>query len=274
MNFINIDHGKCRRDGICVKVCPSQIIVMKEGDTFPSTLEKASELCVHCGHCVSACPHGALVHASIPIESCYPLQRHLRPGPDSIRYFLKSRRSIRNYKSDRVPRKTSADLQDTARFAPTALNKQQVYWTVIEDPNKVKKLSGMTIDFFKEMLQTATDNYVIKRNKRLIAAWNRGKDCILRNAPHLVVVHSSPDLPYSQANCMIALTYLELYAHAKGLGTCWAGYFTTAVNLSLLLRQTLGIPEDHRCFGSVMLGYPQHSYSSIPSRNAPLVTWL
>ena len=66
---------------------------------------------------------------------------------------------------------------------------------------------------------------------------------------------------------------LELYAYAKGLGTCWAGYFTTAAKLYPPLTAALRLPAGHQCYGAVMLGYPKTGYELIPQRNAPLVAW-
>jgi len=72
---------------------------------------------------------------------------------------------------------------------------------------------------------------------------------------------------------VIALSYLELYAYTKGLGTCFAGYLTAAANFHEPLAQALGLPQGHKCFGAVMLGYPQYKYTRIPTRNATVVTW-
>ena len=114
---------------------------------------------------------------------------------------------------------------------------------------------------------------MIRRMNRLITAWDNGNDRILRGAPNLILVHAPADLPYAQADCVIALTYLELYAYAKGLGTCWGGYFTTAANFHAPLAEALKLPAGHQCYGSVMIGYPQVRYKTIPQRNASLVSW-
>jgi nitroreductase len=66
---------------------------------------------------------------------------------------------------------------------------------------------------------------------------------------------------------------MELYAYAKGLGTCWAGYFTAAAGMHEPLIKALEMPAGHKCFGGVMLGYPKYSYHRVPMRNKPLVTW-
>ena len=144
---------------------------------------------------------------------------------------------------------------------------------VFENPSEVNRLASMVIDFARLMLPLTTDETMAKSMERKIAAWDKGIDLILRGAPHLIVVHSQADLPFAEADCVIALTYLELYAYAKGLGTCWAGYLTAAANFHEPLIQAMGLPQGHKCFGAVMLGYPQYKYTRIPMRSVPIVTW-
>lgn len=273
MSLLVIDQERCKRDGICVKECPAQVIAMADKDAFPSEIEDAEEFCINCGHCVAVCPHGALTLLTMPLDACPPLQKDLLPGPEAMRRLLLARRSIRQYKKTPVPHDLLADLIDTARYAPTGANKQQVHWTVFEGPAELKRLAAMVVDFSRQNLPGVADEDMVRRIRRLITAWENGKDPILRGAPNLVLVHSPADLPFAEADCVIALTYLELYAYAKGLGTCWGGYFTAAANFYAPLTEALRLPAGHLCYGTVMLGYPKCGYERIPERNEPLVTW-
>jgi nitroreductase/NAD-dependent dihydropyrimidine dehydrogenase PreA subunit len=273
MSLFNIDQKKCRRDGICVQECPAQIIVQTGKDDFPSPADNADEFCIDCGHCVAICPHGAITRTMMPLDECPPVQKDLHPGPEQIRQFLMARRSVRKYTEASVAHDLLESLLDTARYAPTGSNKQQVHWIVFENQVEVRQLASLVIDWMRLMLPETQDEYLSIRMKRIISAWDQGKDRILRGAPHLVVVHSLADLPFAGADCIIALTYLELYAYALGLGTCWAGYFTSAANLYAPLSAALQLPEGHICSGAVMLGYPQYKYERIPLRHEPQVMW-
>jgi nitroreductase/NAD-dependent dihydropyrimidine dehydrogenase PreA subunit len=273
MSLFTIDQNKCRRDGICVQECPGQIIVQTAKDDFPSPADNADEFCIDCGHCVAVCPHGAISLKSMTFNECPPVQKDLHPGPEQIRQFLTARRSVRKYTDASVAHGLLERLLDTARYAPTGSNKQQVHWIVFENRVDVRKLASLVIDWIRLTLPETQDEYLSIRMKRIISAWDQGKDRILRDAPHLVVVHSPADLPFAGVDCTIALTYLELYAYALGLGTCWAGYFTSAANFYAPLSKALQLPEGHVCFGAVMLGYPQYKYKRIPLRHKPLVSW-
>jgi hypothetical protein len=35
----------------------------------------------------------------------------------------------------------------------------------------------------------------------------------------------------------------------------------------------MDLPQGHKCFGAVMLGYPKYKYIRIPMRSVPIVTW-
>ena len=273
MGLFTIDQKKCKRDGMCAKECPAQIIVLANKDTFPTLIENGEESCINCGHCVAVCPHGAFTLNTMPLDECPKIQRKLLPEAGRIKEPLMAKRSIRFYKNKIVAHDLLAELIDTARYAPTGSNKQQVQWMVFENPKEVNHLASMVIDFARLMLPITTDETMAKSMERKIAARDKGIDLILRGAPHLIVVHSQADLPFAEVDCAIALSYLELYAYAKGLGTCWAGYLTAVANFHEPLAQALALPPGHKCFGAVMLGYPQYKYTRIPKRNALVVTW-
>jgi len=273
MSLIMIDQKKCKKDGICAAECPAQIIVQVDRKAFPSLVENGEEFCINCGHCLAVCPHGALTLSKMPLAECPQIQKHLLPNAETLKQFLQARRSIRRYKKKIVPRIILTELIDTARYAPTAHNMQKVHWTVFQKHEDIQKLAAMTVDFVKTLLPVITDESLLTRFRRIIEAWDNGIDRVLRNAPHLIVVHSTSDEPFSTTDCTTALTYLELYAHTQGLGTCWAGYLTIASNNHEPLIKALDLPAGHKCFGAVMLGYPQYGYQRIPKRNDPLITW-
>jgi nitroreductase/NAD-dependent dihydropyrimidine dehydrogenase PreA subunit len=273
MDLFTIDQDKCNRDGLCVIECPARIIELIDPQAFPSPVKNAEENCLKCGHCVAICPLGALTLKDMPLDECPPLQKELLPNAEHIRHFLKARRSIRRFKEKSVPHELIKDLIDTARYAPTGSNKQQVNWMIFENPAEVRRLAAIVIDWTRLIIQQVPDKEIVSRMERLTARWDDGVDPILQGAPHLILVHSQKDLPSAQTDCVIALTYLELYASAQGLGTCWAGYFTSAANAYPPLAQALNLPAEHHCFGAVMLGFPRYKYTRIPKRNAPLVTW-
>ena len=59
MGIITIDHKQCRKDGLCMAVCPMDLI-REDSRGFPEMGVEAEATCLHCGHCQAVCPYGAL----------------------------------------------------------------------------------------------------------------------------------------------------------------------------------------------------------------------
>ena len=126
MSLFSIDQKKCKRDGICAAECPAQIIVQADKKSFPSLLPHGEEFCINCGHCVAVCPHDAITLSTMPLAACPPIEKNILPNADALKQLLLARRSIRQYKKTPVSNKLLTELIDTARYAPTGSNKQQV----------------------------------------------------------------------------------------------------------------------------------------------------
>lgn len=272
MNVFTIDPDMCDSCGVCSVECPTAVISMRKGGTLPS-LAKAGELrCVNCGHCVAVCPRGAIRHRAMRPEECGPINNKLLPSAEQVEHLLKSRRSIRVYKKKPVPRETLAKLIDIARYAPSAGNLQPVHWLVIEDKEEVKRLSGLVVDAMRLMFKETPGLADLSYLGLIVTAWDRGIDVIMHDAPHLIVAHANKHFGLPQADCDIALTYLELAAYSMGLGACWNGLFQVAANYPAVM-EALQLPEGHRCFGAMLIGYPEYKYRRIPLRKEPTVIW-
>ncbi|MFH0959135.1 MAG: nitroreductase family protein [Pseudomonadota bacterium] len=273
MNLFHIDESRCERDGFCVSDCPSGLIQMKTKDSFPTPIEGADELCIKCGHCVAVCPHEAITLKFLAPGDCAPMSKDFLPTPEQTSYLMRARRSIRRYKDRPVDRSTIMDLISLASYAPSGHNSQPVHWMVVDKKDDIHALAAIVIDWMKFMITAQPELASAMHFDRVVAAWGRGEDRVLRGTPNLVVAHAISNLPASQAACTIALTYMELYAASKGLGTCWAGYFNAAANFFDPMKEALALPPGHLTFGALMIGYPRNSYHRIPTRVAPRVTW-
>lgn len=261
LTLLSVDRSKCRKDGICSAVCPRGLISLQE---FPQAFEDAYELCLACGHCVAACPHGALSNIKLPQGECIPIQRELQPGTDSVVQFLRSRRSVRSFKEGTVPREALEAILDCARWAPSASNTQPVSWIVVEKREHMKRLEELAAQWLRDEMPGYARYFI----------HNRDGEIVLRGAPHLIVAMAPGEYPWGQTDCAIALSYVEMAAKANGLGTCWAGLLTRAAQANRSISESLGIPDDYRVHGALMLGYPVYSYERIPTRNEAAIKWV
>lgn len=273
MSVFSVDHDKCNFCSLCAIECPAGIIVTKGAEAIPSWADGGEERCINCGHCVAVCPPGAIGLDTMKPEDCVPVREELLPTPEQLEHFLKSRRSVRAYKEEPVPREILAKLIDIARYGPSGNNAQSVQWLVVEDRKQVERLSGLVVDWMRTAITEAPDLADRLPLDEVVAARERGVDRILRGAPHVIVAHAPRDLPSPQQDALIALTYLELAAYSLGLGACWAGFLYFAMVSYRPIRQALQLPAGHHCLGAMMIGYPKHKLARIPLRNEPAIIW-
>ena len=270
-----MDESKCNKDGLCAKECPMAIIRLQDKESYPELIAGGGgQVCTQCGHCVVVCPHGALNHTLVPLESCQPIRKDLLISEEQAVQFLRSRRSIRAFIKDRpVEKETIKKLIEIARYAPTGGNSQMVEWTVIMDKAKIKELSRLTVDCMRSVLQKDPQPAYATYLPMIVAVWDAGYDIVLRNAPAIVVASAPKEDPNGLVDVTLALSYLELAATSKGLGTCWAGFVQGAMLSSPQMKKEMGIPEDHPHYYPMMLGYPKPKYFRLPERKAPKINW-
>ena len=280
MSLFVVNQEKCKRDGICVAVCPLDVLEMTNKDAVPSPKEGAEHRCVTCGHCVAVCPHGAIAHQNMAPEDCLPLREELCLSPEQAEHFFKSRRSIRVYEDKPVPRDTLNKLMLMTSYAPSAHNKQFTQWLIIEDRSEVKALAGLVVEWLRYMLDEYPYMDPIIDMSVQIEAWENGEESIFRGAPTLIVAHANQALltipgmrQAVQSVFTISLSHLELAAASLGLGACWAGYFMAASESYPRIKEALNLPEGNVNCGAMMIGYPKFQYQRIPLRNGPVIIW-
>ena len=274
MAVLTVDESRCRRDGLCVAECPRRIIELGADGGFPAVPAEREVLCLRCGHCVAVCPHGAASVDGVPVEACPEIDPEQGVSWGQAVQFLRSRRSIRVYRDREVERATLQPLIEVARYAPTASNSQMVHWTVVIGREKLAKFSALTVEWMRGVIAQQRDSVPAGYFRSFVAAWEGGYDSILRNAPALVVASAPPEASNGLVDCTIALTYLELAALARGLGTCWAGLLQAALVNAPGAREAVGLPPAHRAHYPMMIGHPKLPYHRLPERKAPAISWV
>lgn len=273
MTLFTIDEEKCRRDGICVAVCPARVIELDESSPVPTPATGAQRTCIRCGQCVAVCPHGALSHSLTGPEACPPVEPELALGVEHVEHLLRSRRSIRTYRDKAVEHETLAKLIDIARYAPTGSNSQQIKWVAVNSRAQVLELAGLIIDMMRQMVNDRHPVAPRMWAPFFVNAWDSGTDLIARGAPALVVAYTPEDDFFASVDPVIALSFLDVAAPSLGLGTCWGGYFMAAVQQWAPLRRALGIPDGNLSAAAMMVGYPKYRYHRLPPRKEPPIHW-
>lgn len=259
MGLITLNEERCIKCGLCVEECPTSVLAM-EAD---GPKEVRSEACINCGHCVAVCPKEAIDHKGSPLSMQREVGQIQKLSAEEAKNFMRSRRSIRSFKSTAVEREKLIQLVDIAHLAPTASNSQGVSYLIIDDKKTIEAAVEACVSWF--------DNNPIwsKALAGLINKYGENKvDTILRDAPSLILTLADDNFRNGRENSVLSLSYLELYAPTLGLGSCWAGIFEIcARSENSPMLEFFQIPEKKSITGAVMVGYPKHSFKRFTERN-------
>jgi nitroreductase len=181
---------------------------------------------------------------------------------------LRTRRTIRSFKSDPVPRETLRELIDLSILAPTGMNAQPWAFTVVTNREVMRKANTIVTEKLRtpEVLQSFQSD----RLRQLVLDPTYD---IFYAAPALVVISGNPQTPSAMIDCQLAAQNLFLAAHAKGLGTCYMGWLLMASEKPELAT-LLGIPEGHRMMAAAVVGYPDARPDGPPQRAEARVHWI
>jgi nitroreductase/NAD-dependent dihydropyrimidine dehydrogenase PreA subunit len=268
MSFLHVDKEKCTQCGLCVEACPNCLIAIEKNEPQPNGLRE----CIACGHCVAVCPSGALDNDYAPLTNQVPFD-NTRLDARTASLFLRSRRSIRSYRGEKVPRETLRQILDMARFAPTGGNSQGLSYMVISDKGVLQRLPVLILDWLEQEIKRGCENAPFFEGV-VRSAKATGKDIILRDAPHLVVALCDKGFPRKAENAHFSFAYAEIFAPTVGVGTCWAGLFQRCAFAGYPpLLKALNLPEGKEVAGGLMMGYPRYRYYRLVDRNPLEVTW-
>jgi nitroreductase/NAD-dependent dihydropyrimidine dehydrogenase PreA subunit len=271
MTEIIVDQDRCTQCGICTTVCPLGFTFEADETKLPQALEKVAPFCLNCGHCEISCPAGALTLNFALGEKSDNAVELDGISPDRLCMYLKSRRSVRHFTSQKVDKEKILQMLDIARYAASGSNSQPVAWTVVYDGQEVHRLAGLTIDWIRHLYESKDPMGMALYP--LVTAWELGVDAICRSAPHLLVAHIPENHMSAPTDGIIALTHFDITAPSFGVGTCWAGFLTAAARSWKPLQDALALPQGRVISYAMMFGYPQHKIYRIPRRNPLQITW-
>ena len=260
MHSFKVNKDKCIKCGLCTKVCMQGVINIQK-NSYPEMPENKQEVCIGCQQCFAICPAGAVIIDDVNPENSMPLKDNF-PEYSKLETLVKGRRSIRKFKDENIDKAELEKLLEDALQAPTGVNARQVTFTVIDDKeilnrykkeiySKIKDISEKhNLPEGLEFFEGVADKY-----------FEKGIDIIFRNAPHVVIATASKYCPTPEVDSIIALSYLDLLAPAKGYGTLWCGMVKWAIHDILPeYLKILGIPEDHKMGYAMLIGKPAVKY--------------
>lgn len=267
MSVVGIDQEKCSKCKLCVQECGhGYFIVRKSGDI---RFNERLNTCNLCGHCIAVCPEDAILLEKIDDVETFPGIDSTETIVDynTIFRLIRAKRSMRRYKSKKVPKESIEKIFEAMRYAPSASNARLWRYLILSDPEKMKRISD-------EIIKT---NYLymgFQSGEQALQYFESiGREPIFYNAPHVIILYyrtieKNPTMIGLRANdAGIALTYGMLAAESLGLGTCWIGMVQGAIAMNRDILKILGIKG--YVLGAFTLGFPAVKYRRTVPR-APL----
>lgn len=274
-----IDLENCIKCMKCVKDCPSNAINIEEGSINSS--------CIHCGHCVAICPESTVYPDTEAIKKLQTAS--LSPG--DFQQLSATIRTCRNYLNKVVDEKLLNSLIENMKHYPSASNSRPIEITVLKTQEVIQKLNDRTAQKLISTLKLISSPLLMpilnvlapKMNisglnsykKQFIARQKPGSSQVCHHAPSVLLFHA-PVTKYgmASADAYIWSTYTSIYANTLGLGTCFNGFITNAMDRSKAMRKEFGIPKGHKVYAALLLGYPKVKYINETGRDQPKATFI
>jgi nitroreductase/NAD-dependent dihydropyrimidine dehydrogenase PreA subunit len=259
LDFI-VNKQACTGCGQCADDCPASIIAMDDG--YPGIDPEKEASCYKCQHCLAICPTGAVSILGLDPEESDQLTGNM-PDAGQMETLLRGRRSVRHYKEENLEPELLVRLLDVACHAPSGMNARQVRFTVVDDREKLAKLRDEVMTGLGRMAREGALPKGREFFADFVRMWEEDRtDVLFRGAPHLVIASAPNNIATPIEDCLIALSYFELFAQSLGIGTVWEGLVNWVLNELLPeTRKRLGIPDNHVIGFAMAFGRPAVSYS-------------
>jgi len=288
-NRIEIDRDICNGCGLCVIVCPTGTMSLREDKATASGGES-----IFCGHCEAVCPQEAIrIHEIDKEMSQYKTftteKQWLPPGKYNTSLLVQlmaSRRSCRNFTDQPVERALLEDLMKIGITAPSGTNSQSWTFTILPQKKAVQTFAERVASFFERLNTTAEktllrmflkligkgelDAYYhgyYRKVKEAIDEWHgSGNDPLFHGSTAAILVGSKPGASCPAEDALLATQNILLAAHSMGLGSCLIGYAVAAMKKDPSIQRSIGIPAEEEIHAVIALGYPDEAYQRITGR--------
>lgn len=159
---------------------------------------------------------------------------------------IKTRRSIRKFKSDSLPKEIIEQILEAGTYGATGMNKQSPIIIAVTNKTLRDKLSKLNAEIFGREFDP------------------------FYGAPVVLIVLADKAIPTHVYDGSLIMGNLMLAAHSLGIGSCWIHRakeeFERPEGKKIL--QDLGITGDYEGIGHCVLGYIDGDYPKANPRKA------
>ncbi len=201
--------------------------------------------------------HGGIPGRLDPLKAAAPMQ---------LSEAIHSRRAVRAYTSERLEEGLVRTLIDAAIHAPSAMNRQPWSFCVIQDQEKLKRISD---EAKAHMLRTTAAGLA---SAHFAETLGNAAFQIFYHAPTLILISATDAGQWGVIDCALAAQNLMLAATDAGLGSCWIGFAQGWLE-TRDAKTFLGLPEEHVPVAPIIVGHPASQPPAVPRRD-PEILWI
>lgn len=247
MNPIEIDDEKCVVCLSCVNDCPNSYLYLED-----DSIKTQDSGCMECGHCYAICPVNAIKMINYDIDD-EAVVSMTEINSDTLLKAIKSRRTIRRFKSQPIEDEKINNILEAGRYSPTGGNSQNVSFTILG--SKQDLAEEICVNIFRKGKTIGSP--LIKYLKRIDIT----DDFFFKGAPLVIVVAGK-----SNVDAGLSSAYMELMANSLGLGVLYSGFFVICTKLSRKLKNMLELEKGYDVVSCMVIGYPDVKYRRIAPR--------
>jgi F420 biosynthesis protein FbiB-like protein len=180
---------------------------------------------------------------------------------ETLAYLIQTRRSIRRYRPDPIPRGTIHRLLEAAIWAPSAHNRQPWRFAVIASAAVKQRLAlAMGNRLRADRTRDGDAPDAIERDVQRSRERITGAPVVIAVCLSMVDMDRYPDERRASAertmavqSVAMAVQNLLLMAHASGLGACW---MCAPLFCPDTVREALSLPDDWEAQALITVGRP------------------
>jgi len=161
---------------------------------------------------------------------------------------IRTRRSVRSFKSKQIENETLNKILESATLAPSSGNLQNWEFVIVKEKRSKEELVNIALG--QNFIAEAPIVVIVCSNQKRISVYGERGDKL-----------------YSIQNTAAAIQNLLLAAWSFGIGSCWVGAFDEKA-----LSGFLKLPEHIRPVAMIPLGYPDEK--PIKPKRSEGIFWL
>ncbi len=239
--------------------------------------------CSTCTQCIAVCPTRALSWDNVEPLS---FNRSLYPSSDQIDELFRERRTIRDYKEEKIDRLLLEELAGYIVYAPTHNFNFRVL--IIDDDWIIEYIDSTILKFVLKVHKWFYNNSIIysllkiftpsrefeylKAKPKLEAAKRRNSGFKTKPAAIIMII-GDKRTPLSLESAQYALYNIDLYAQVKGLACRNLVGNQAVINRNKIFRKKVGLKPVEKIFGTLTLGYPAVKFKNKVYGKNIMIQW-